>query len=1181
MKNSKIYLGVIGWVCLLILGMSSVKAQTFNLNTIEPDIIPAGSILEWHSAVPVSTGNLITNDTAVNPGIYYAVYKKGTCYSAPSPFKIVKTDCGSNFTNLYKSVDTTDKPAGTILTFHTIKPVDVSNLYSGNAHVAPVGTYYAAFYDPVKGCFTLASPIRVIPNIACSTNPDFNVTHINVPVNGNVHTNDNVPAGTTYGTPVAGGSNPNTSVPVMNPDGTYTFTPTQTGVYTFYVPVCSADTTIGCVNETLTITVTNPYGSNPPIVNPDISVVDSGSIVTIPVLDNDQPGNPGGHFGPPVPSDPPNGTVTTTPGGDIVYTPDPGFTGVDSFTYTVCDTTANPDLCRSSTVTVNVNPGPSPNIILASDDFVKISMNTMAAGNVTSNDMDPNGDPMKVTAQNIYTASVGTFVLDTSGNYSFTPDEDFFGSVNFPYTVCDTAGHCATATLYILVDPVNTLNPDFNITHLNTPVNGDVSTNDNSVSGTLYGTPIAGTGNSSTDVPQMQTNGTYTFTPTNTGVYVFNVPVCPPGMTIDCPTETLTITVTNPYTPGGSNPPVVNPDISVVDSGSTVTIPVLDNDQPGNPGGSFGPPTVTDPPHGTVTTTPGGEIIYTPDPGFTGVDTFTYTVCDTTVVPSLCGTTTVTVNVNTPGAANTILANDDYVNIKMNTTANGNVMSNDIDPDGDPIMVTTQNTTTAAGTFVVDATGNYTFTPAAGTHGPVQIPYTVCDTAGNCTTATLHVLIDPVNTLEPDFNVTNINTPVSGNLSTNDELVSGSTFGTPVANTGNPTADLPTLNSNGSYSFTPDTAGVYTFYVPVCAPGQPAPCPTETLTITVLNPFTPVFPPVVNPDNATGRSDSTITINITGNDDPTSPGGSFGTPGITTPPSNGTVVVNTNGTVDYTPTPGFTGVDSFTYTICDTVPTPDQCGSATVTVNVLPPNAINSVAANDDYANTYGTVPATGNVLLNDNDPEGGTLTVTSQNVTTPQGTLTLSDNGQYTFTPAAGFTGTTSFTYTVCDNGTPQACDQATLHILVDKAPDYTPLVFGSSTLFSNNDTIRNFIVAIYNVNNTINKGPVKFRMSQSLPNKEFIIDPAMASINYNGNAIAVSNADWNIVLNGSFYEFTLKPNAIITPNGSKYIGFTVKVPDTAPYNQVQPVTANIIYQSGGDNNYSNNNYSITITRN
>ncbi|WP_198314970.1 Ig-like domain-containing protein [Chitinophaga sp. MD30] len=120
------------------------------------------------------------------------------------------------------------------------------------------------------------------------------------------------------------------------------------------------------------------------------------------------------------------------------------------------------------------------------------------------------------------------------------------------------------------------------------------------------------------------------------------------------------------------------------------------------------------------------------------------------------------------------------------------------------------------------------------------------------------------------------------------------------------------------------------------------------------------------------------------------------------------------------PNANFNGTDSLTYQVCDNG-TPSLCDTATVVFNVA---AVNDapVAVRDTVAVTED-LPATGNVLTNDSDPEGNAL-VASLVKAPVNGTVVLNANGSLTYTPNANFNGTDSLTYQVCDNGTPSLCD-------------------------------------------------------------------------------------------------------------------------------------------------------------
>ena len=159
---------------------------------------------------------------------------------------------------------------------------------------------------------------------------------------------------------------------------------------------------------------------------------------------------------------------------------------------------------------------------------------------------------------------------------------------------------------------------------------------------------------------------------------------------------------------------------------------------------------------------------------------------------------------------------------------------------------------------------------------------------------------------------------------------------------------------------------------------------------------------------------------------------------IVTAPKHGVAIVNSDGTITYTPAAGFIGTDSITYNVCDnSAPTP-LCQTAVVYFTVVPVNAPSTTTAVDDYANVLSTAGGTntvsGNVLSNDINTSGASLTATVvSGPTSAQGTFTMNANGSYTFTPTAGFSGPVDITYTACTGATPPVCATATIHILVE----------------------------------------------------------------------------------------------------------------------------------------------------
>src|SRR5262249_29321736 len=166
-------------------------------------------------------------------------------------------------------------------------------------------------------------------------------------------------------------------------------------------------------------------------------------------------------------------------------------------------------------------------------------------------------------------------------------------------------------------------------------------------------------------------------------------------------------------------------------------------------------------------------------------------------------------------------------------------------------------------------------------------------------------------------------------------------------------------------------------------------------------------PPDAVNDTATTAEDTAVTIHVLAND--TDPESNTLTVVAVGQAAHGSVVINADGTVTYTPAANYNGADTFTYTISDGHRTAD---TATVSLTVTPVNDAPTATA-DAYStdeDTTLTVGAPG-VLGNDADVDGDSLTAALVAGPT-HGMLTLSSNGSFTYTPAANFNGTDSFTY-------------------------------------------------------------------------------------------------------------------------------------------------------------------------
>ncbi|TOP73532.1 tandem-95 repeat protein, partial [Vibrio parahaemolyticus] len=144
-------------------------------------------------------------------------------------------------------------------------------------------------------------------------------------------------------------------------------------------------------------------------------------------------------------------------------------------------------------------------------------------------------------------------------------------------------------------------------------------------------------------------------------------------------------------------------------------------------------------------------------------------------------------------------------------------------------------------------------------------------------------------------------------------------------------------------------------------------------------------------------------------------------------PANGTVSVNPDGSVTYTPNDNYHGADSFTYIVT----TGGVSESTTVNVDVTPVN--DAPVAKDDIATTQEDTVVTIDVLPNDSDVDGDKLSIESASVPKEQGTVEVVD-GKLVFTPAENFNGDAEITYTVTDG---QLTDEAKVTVTVNPVDD------------------------------------------------------------------------------------------------------------------------------------------------
>ncbi len=419
----------------------------------------------------------------------------------------------------------------------------------------------------------------------------------------------------------------------------------------------------------------------------------------------------------------------------------------------------------------------------------------------------------------------------------------------------------------------------------------------------------------------------------------------------------------------------------------------------------------------------------------------------------------------------------------------------------------------------------------------------------------------------PDFKVGLINDTLTGNLATNDRISSPVIYSDPVALPDNPTAQLPTINPDGTYQFVTDTPGVYNFSYSICIDSARVFCETQMLSITIID-QKDTLSPVANNDIALVRKDQPVTVNVLANDKPANRNGSLGAPTIGTPPANGTAVVLPNGQIQYTPAPGFVGKDTFKYVVYDTVY--NTFDTAYVFMDVLDTDHPNSVLAVDDFFQTYSTDSLVGNLLANDIDPDGDSIFAIPQTITLPEGTLVINADGSFVFHPIPGFSGELNIPYTVFDTDTTSPNSTGTLHILVLKSPDLVVTIFSTPNVVHSSTNI-DMMLTIAEVNGVQTEGLITVVFPKD-NRMTFTWNQTMTTM----PPFAVNNSDW--AYNGTSPFFHIFTTTItLGPNGVSRIG----LPSTfnpGNTNGVFTITSTIVSNSGSEIKITNNSDSQSL---
>ncbi|MCC3858312.1 tandem-95 repeat protein [Vibrio parahaemolyticus] len=730
-----------------------------------------------------------------------------------------------------------------------------------------------------------------------------------------------------------------------------------------------------------------------------------------------------------------NGIATISPTAD--------WNGSETLTFTATDPSG-----ESISQTVNFTVAPVADIVA---DTATVVEDTPTIIKVLGNDTFE-GDDQVVSLDTNNGPANGTVSVNPDGSVTYTPNDNYHGADSFTYIIT-SGGVSESTTVNVDVTPVNdapVAKDDIATTQEDTAVTIDVLPNDTDIDGDTLRIDSA-------SVPSDQgtveiVDGKLVFTPAENfnGDAEITYTVTDGELTDEAK---VSVTV-NPV----NDAPVAKDDIATTQEDTAVTIDVLPNDTDVD-GDKLSIQSATVPEAQGKVEIVDGKLVFTPAENFNGQAEITYTVTD----GQLTDEAKVTVTVNPVNDAPTIKV-DAVESITEDAVSTDTVVATltvrDTDTPEDQLTVSLENNSN--GYFVL--VGNEVKLTQAGVDAvnndelnlkDLSISASVSDGVNPTANDSDSLIVNRVNdaptvenaiadqVLSEDFDAYTIdlnevfkdsdsalNFSVSGNDSIQISIVSG------VA-TITPTADW---NGSETLTFTAtDPSG-------------------ESVSQTVNFTVAPVADIVA--DSATVVEDTPTIIKVLGND---TFEGDDKVVSLDTNngPANGTVSVNPDGSVTYTPNDNYHGTDSFTYIVTSG----GVSESTTVNVDVTPVN--DAPVAKDDTAVTDEDTPVTIDVLPNDTDVDGDKLSIESASVPKEQGTVEVV-NGKLVFTPAENFHGDAEITYTVSDGA---LTDQATVKVTVNAvndtpvvesniadqalAEDFTPYTIDLNTAFSDVDNV------------------------------------------------------------------------------------------------------------------------------
>jgi ELWxxDGT repeat protein/VCBS repeat-containing protein len=896
---------------------------------------------------------------------------------------------------------------------------------------------------------------------------------------------------------------------------------------------------------------------------------------------------------------PSHGSVALNADGSFTYTPDLDFSGEDFFTYQADDDVDTSNISKVIITVANVNDAP-----VANDDAIDAVEDEALDIDILANDTDVDDDDL--TATIISGPANGTLTDNGDGTFNYEPDANFDETDTFTYTLSDGETTSNEAVVTINVSPRNDLpvavedayqvseDETLVVTVGNGLLANDIDVDTTTIYATIEDLPEHGE-----LPPPPEENGAFTYTPDDnfhgTDTFTYR------AWDQDGSSELVSVTIT---VNSVGDPPTAEDDAYPAPNDGTPQIyDVLENDD-------YAPDeeetltitAVTQGTEGGQVQIVDGKIEYTAPADYTGEDTFTYTITDEDQLESEA---TVTVTVAPP--SNNTLAGYVYIDTNYNGIMDEEevgIPGVQISLDGIDIFdnpVTLSLLTDNEGRYVFDElpggeyrlTENHPISTEDGEDSSSDPNAVVLDDQITNLVVYDGDIIDDNNFGEKYFlasamslrvfssaHYTTISSTMreivaqaeeeAGNEPLADAIRGEADLETPVVNQAptvsddaysvaengtlvidadsgiltndedldnnvlsafqlsDPAHGSLTLDADGSFTYEPDLDFDGTDSFTYKADDGLLESDTATVVITVNNEQAPL----ANDDTYEASQDTTLAVEIADSvlDNDTEPSNDPLTAVLVDNPTNGSLILNDDGTFSYTPSAGFTGSDSFTYRASN-----GSLESTVATVSITVNNDQVPVADDDSYQvyeDTILNVEIADGVLDNDTDPNDDGLTTIL--LSDPlHGNLTLNDNGSFSYTPDTDYVGNDSFTYQATDGVLVSNTATVTIEVLNDDAP----LAGGDVYSVEENDTLTISEPGVLDNDSDPNDAPLT---------AIWLDGPANGSINLNddGSFTYVPNPDYV-----GEDSFTYKANNGSIDSNSATVAITVTPgPNQAP---------------------------------